>query len=249
MVGDMAENKLYEAIFRRKSVRKYAPGKLEPEVMERVVSRIADLKPLFPGIRTELKVMTNPEVRGMFKVDAPHFLAFFSEVKDGYASNAGFMLQQMDLFLSSNDIGSCWQGGPKPIRESRGASQLEFVTMLAFGPAAEDVHRSLSEFDREPLSKISGVKGLEDLLEPARLAPSGMNNQPWFFTGGEGSIHVSSAKSMIVDRMNQISAGISLCHLWQAASHSGKTAKFRNDLSAQANPPKKYSYVASMVFT
>ena len=53
--------------------------------------------------------------------EAPHFLAFFSEVKDGYAANAGFMMQQMDLFLSANGIGSCWQGGPKPIRESRAA--------------------------------------------------------------------------------------------------------------------------------
>jgi len=245
----MEESSLYEAIFRRKSVRKYAPGKLDSDVMKEVVSHIAYLKPLFPGIRTELKVMTNPEVRGMFKVDAPHFLTLFSEVKDGYPSNAGFMLQQMDLFLSANGIGSCWQGGPKPIRESRGASQLEFVTMLAFGPAAEEVHRSLAEFDREPRSKVSSVIGLDDLIEPARLAPSGMNNQPWYFTGGDGSIHVSSQRSVIVDRMNQISAGIALCHLWQAASHSGKTVQLRNDLSAQANPPKKYSYIASIVLT
>ena len=110
-------------MFRRKSVRKYAPGQLDSAKMAQVVSHFADLKPLFPNIRIELRVMTNAEVRGMFKVEAPHFLAFFSEVKDGYAANAGFMMQQMDLFLSANGIGSCWQGGPKPIRESRAASE------------------------------------------------------------------------------------------------------------------------------
>jgi nitroreductase len=246
----MAKDELYEAVFRRKSVRKYAPGQLDATTMQRVVSHLPDLKPLFPEIRTELRVMTNPEVRGMFKVNAPHFLAFFSEVKDGYATNAGFMMQQMDLFFSSNGIGSCWQGGPKPIRESRKASELEFVTLMAFGPPAEDIHRrSVSEFDREPLSKISDVKGNEDLLEPARLAPSGMNNQPWFFSGGDGAVHISSAKSMIVDRMNRISAGIALYHMWLSATHSGKTASFRNDRSGDANAPKKYAYVASLIFS
>ena len=245
----MAQNGLYEAMFRRKSVRKYA-GELGSDAMEMVVSHMALLSPLFPEIRTELKVMTNPEVRGMFKVDSPHFLAFFSEVKDGYAANAGFMMQQMDLFLSANGIGSCWQGGPKPRRESRAASELEFVTMLAFGPPAEEVHRkSITEFDRRPLSETSDVRGHEDLLEPARLAPSGMNNQPWYFTGGDGEIHVSSANSLIVDRMNHISAGIALCHLWLAATHGGKTVEFRNDRPSNAKPPRKYSYVASMTIS
>jgi hypothetical protein len=244
----MAQDEQYDAIFKRKSVRKYAPGRLDAATMQKVVSKLKDLKPLFPEIRTELRVMTNPEVRGMFKVNAPHFLAFFSEVKDGYATNAGFMMQQMDLFLSANGIGSCWQGGPKPIRESRNASELEFVTLMAFGPPAEDVHRkSVSEFDREPLVKISDVKDNDDLLGPARLAPSGMNNQPWFFSGGNGAIHVSSAKSMIVDRMNRISAGIALCHMWLSATHSGKTVSFENDRSGDANAPRKYSYVASLI--
>ena len=246
----MAQDELYDAIFKRKSVRKYAPGQLDAATMKKIISNMASLTPLFPEIHTELRIMTNPEVRGMFKVNAPHFLAFFSEVKDGYATNAGFMMQQMDLFFSSNGIGSCWQGGPKPIRESREASELEFVTLLAFGPPAEDIHRkSVSEFDRKPLVKISEVKGHDDLLGAARLAPSGMNNQPWFFSGVDGAIHVSSAKSMIVDRMNHISAGIALCHMWLSAAHSGKTVAFRNDRSGDANAPKKYSYVASLIIS
>ncbi|MDD1743932.1 MAG: hypothetical protein LUO85_04820 [Methanomassiliicoccales archaeon] len=244
----MAQNDLYEAMFRRKSVRKYAPGKLDQTVMEKVVAHLAELRPLFPEIRIELKVMTNQEVKGMFKVDAPHFLAFFSEVANESAINAGFMMQQMDLFFSANGIGSCWQGGPKPMKESMKVSKLEYVTMLAFGPPAEDIYRkSVAEFKREPLANISDVKGHDDLLEPARLAPSGANNQPWFFTGGNGSIHVSYAKSMVVDRMNQISSGIALCHLWLAAVHSGGKVELRNDRSEEANPPKKYSYAASMI--
>jgi len=244
----MLQNDLYDAIFKRKSVRKYAQGQLDPGTLDRISSFMTSLRPLFHGIRAELKIMTNAEVRGMFKVDAPHFLAFFSEVKDGYLANAGFMMQQMDLFLSANGIGSCWQGGPKPVREARNASELEFVILLAFGKPAEDPHRkSRSEFERKPLAKISQVKGLDGLLEPARLAPSGMNNQPWYFTDGGGLIHAYSAKSLIVDRMNHISAGIALCHIWLAAVHSGKTPELIKDRAGEARPPKGYAYVASLM--
>ena len=51
-----------------------------------------------------------------------------------------------------------------------------------------------------------------------------MNNQPWFFSGGMESSTLA-VTSPIVDRMNKISAGIALCHLWLAAVHSGRTVE------------------------
>ena len=243
----MMENELYEAIFRRKSVRKYVSKPLDQDALAKVSSFIGSLRPMLPGIRVELKIMTSHEVRGLFKVDAPHFLAFFSEVKEGYLTNAGFMLEQMDLFLSAEGIGSCWQGGPKPVRKARNASDLEFVILMAFGKPAEDPHRkSVAEFERRPLAKITNVKGQDGLLESARLAPSGMNNQPWYFTDGDGFIHAYSAKSLIVDRMNRTSVGIALCHLWLAAAHSGMKVDLVSAISKDANPPKGYLYIASL---
>lgn len=242
------QDELYEAIFRRKSVRKYDPRPLNEETLAKIGSFMTELKPLFPGIRTELRIIAGDKVRGMFKVDAPHFLAFFSEVREGYLSNAGFMLQQMDLFLSTNNLGSCWQGGPKPIRKAREGNELEFVILLAFGRPAEDPHRrSASEFMREPLSKITDIRGSEELLETARLAPSGMNNQPWYFIGMNGHIDAYSKKSLVVDRMNRISVGIALCHLWLSSIHSGRKVGFKENKSQERTTLKGYSYVASLV--
>jgi hypothetical protein len=205
------------------------------------------LRPAFPGIRTELKLMNNADVQGMFKVDAPHFLVMFSEAKEGYLTNAGFMLQQMDLFFSANGIGSCWQGGPKLVGKAKGASDLEYVISIAFGDPSGDPHRkNRSEFKRKELVEITSIDGYEDILESARLAPSAANNQPWYFTGGNGIIHVNKAKSLILDRMNRISAGIALCHLWLAAVHSGGTPEIVIEKSGEASPPKGHSYVASI---
>jgi hypothetical protein len=243
----MTQDGLYEAIFKRKSVREYAQGPLDADVLPEITSFMMGLRTAFSGIRTEVRIMTNADVWGMFKVDAPHFLVIFSEAKEGYLTNAGFMLQQMDLFFSTKGIGSCWQGGPKLTRKVTGVSDLEFIISIAFGSPAGDIRRkNVSEFERKPLAKMTDIKGHDHLLEAARLAPSAMNNQPWYFTGGNGIIHVHSARSLVLDRMNRISAGIALCHLWLAAVHSGGTPEIGIEKSGEASSPKGYSHVASI---
>jgi len=241
----MVQEDLYKAIFKRRSVRKYA-GPLDDGAMEEMQGFMSALKPMLPDIRTELKVLSSVDVKGMFKVDAPHFLAFFSETKQGYLTNAGFMLQQMDLFFSANGIGSCWQGGPRPIRDTMNLSDLEFVILLAFGRPAEEVQRqSVAEFKRQPLEKIASVSGLKELMEPLRLAPSGMNNQPWYFIERDGRIDAYCARSPLVDHMNRISLGIALCHLWLAAEQVGRSVSFASSEPGASNAPSKYVYLVT----
>jgi nitroreductase len=238
---------LYQAIFSRKSVRKFEQAPLDEGTMAKLRTFLGQVKPMFPDIRTELVFLEGDSVKGMFKVAAPHYLAIFSEEKGSYAANAGFILQQVDLFLSANGVGCCWQGGPKPTRKAPAPSGLEFMIMIAFGRPAEEVHRkSVAEFKREPLGESTKIEGMDDMLEPARLAPSGMNNQSWYFTGGDGIVHGHSAGSMVLDRMNRINVGIAMCHMWLAAAHAGKSAEFYTDRSPAAAPPKGFSYVASM---
>lgn len=245
--GSMEQEDLYQAIFRRKSVRTYSPEPLDADTLATIGSRIAMLRPLIPGIRTEMRIVRSGEVKGWFMVDAPHFLALFSEDKKGYLANAGFLLQQMDLFLSSKGIGSCWQGGPKLIGDNKYSAGLEFVILLAFGKPAEVVHRNgAGEFKRSPLAKVTDAKDSDALLEPARLAPSAANNQPWYFKREGGGVHAYCAKSLIMERLNRISAGIALCHIWLAAGHSGKPGEILVDEGSGPAPPRGYSYVASV---
>jgi nitroreductase len=242
----MGEEELYQAIFKRKSVRNYESGPLDAGAISRIEAFLKTIRSIDPKIRTEIRIIENSKVRGMFKVDAPHFLAFFSEVKEGHLTNAGFMLQQVDLFFSSTGIGSCWQGGPKPVKGVVGPPGLEFIIAMAFGKPSEEPHRkSASDFKREPIAKITTMEGGE-ILEAARLAPSAMNNQPWYFTKNDGIIDAFSAKSLIFDKMNHISLGIALCHVWLAAKNEGKKVEFITGKKADMKVPKGYSYVSSL---
>ncbi len=237
---------LYQAIFSRRSVRKYEQGGLDAAALKQVTDFAASTRPLFPGIRTETRLMGPDDVNGIFKVAAPHYLAIYSENRPGFEANAGFLLQQADLFLSSIGLGSCWQGGPKPVRGMRRLSGLDFVIMLAFGRPAEPAHRERAEFKRRALSEISSLTSEPEILEATRLAPSGMNNQSWYFTGGEGTVHAYAARSIMTEEMNRINVGIALAHMWLAAGHEGRRADFTLDEGAGGSAPRGYSYVATL---
>lgn len=198
-----------EIIRKRKSVRKYDMTPLDAATLDKVRAQIEKVKPLYSDIRYCIEIVT--KTKGLFNIKAPHYLIFGSEEKDGSHENIGFIGQQLDLFLSESGLGACWLGVAKP--EDKMASELPYVIALSFGKPAEPLHRELSKFRRKPLSEIS--EGTDDRLEAARLAPSGMNAQNWYFVADDGKIHCFWKKSLLEfrNRLARIDLGIALCHI------------------------------------
>ncbi|QNU65376.1 nitroreductase [Ruminiclostridium herbifermentans] len=247
----MTNQELYNAIFKRKSVRKYDMTPLSEEILDEIKSYVDNLMPLIDNIRYSISFLSEVDTKLLIPVKfAPHYICIYSEKKDGYLTNAGFLLQQIDLYLSARGIGSCWLGFFKPKKEVNTQNGLEFVILLAFGNPKESVHRkSISEFSRKSISEISLIKSAEKLLEPVRLAPSAINSQPWFFSGDLNEIIVSrqklsKLKAPFVDRYNQIDIGIALYHLWLSLEHEGNAATF--DFNC-ADAPEGYEFIVKVI--
>lgn len=250
----MNQINFYETIFKRKSVRKYDFTPLDNKTMLEIQEFAKKINNLYKNIKTEIKFGGEDEVNGLlFKVKAPHYIVMFSENKDGYLTNAGFMLQQIDLFLSSKGLGSCYLGMTQPAKALGKSEGMDFIMVLAFGKPAEEVHRTnISEFKRKALSEISNITVKDDLLEAARLAPSATNSQPWYFTSGEGIIHSYCVKNnfiraMAYDRLNKFDMGIALCHIVTAAEYAGRKIEFTHDKTAQEKHPGGYYYIISAI--
>jgi nitroreductase len=230
----MTDLELYNAIYKRKSIRKYDMTPLKDQVIEDIRAYTEKLKPLDESIAYTIEFIGADDVKFLMPVKlAPHYICIYSEKKEGYLMNAGYLLQQVDLYLSANGIGSLWFGMAKPSKEiHRFKDGLEFVILLAFGKADEQLHReNTSEFNRKGIKEITSINGSEQLLEPVRLAPSATNSQPWFFSGNTQEIIVSRKKlNFIKDKFlgnfNQVDIGISLYHLWLSLKHEGKTAVY-----------------------
>jgi len=109
---------------------------------------------------------------------------------------------------------------------------------MSFGKPADSLYRTADEFKRKPLSAIS--EGTDERLEAARLAPSAMNAQNWYFVAADGKIHCYRKKSnpllrFIYEKMHCIDMGIALCHIAEE-SESFSFAK-------EENIPAKKGYV------
>jgi len=241
-----------EIIRKRKSIRKYEPAPLDAATLEKVQAQIGKVKPLHPDIRYSIEIVS--KTKGMFNIKAPHYLVFRSEEKDGVYENIGFIGQQMDLFFSEAGLGSCWLGASKPEKED--LSALPAVICMSFGKPAEPLHREISEFLRKPLEEIS--EGTDERLEAARLAPSAINAQRWYFIAENGKIHCYRIKSnrllgLIYDKLHSIDIGIAVCHIAQGSAASGSTAAVENGdgfcFTKEADVPERKDciYVGTVV--
>ena len=223
-----------ETIRKRKSIRKYDMTKLDATTLEKVQTQIESLVPLFPNIRYSIEI--TDKTKGLFNVTAPHYLVFGSEEKDGSYENIGFIGQQMDLFFSEIGLGCCWLGAAKP--QEKESSPRPFVICMSFGKAAEPLHREPYGFKRKALPQIS--EGADDRLEAARLAPSGLNAQNWFFVATNGKIHCYRKKpnpitGLILGNMGAIDLGIAVCHIAKESD--------RFSFTKDANAPAKKGYI------
>jgi hypothetical protein len=201
-----------------------------------------------------MHIVGKDEIKLLLPIKAPHYFIFYSENKDGYLTNAGYMLQQIDLFLSLNGLGSCYLGMAQPTKTAMKISEFEFVIVLAFGNATVPVHRTvISEFDRKSLLQITNIKNNNKILEVARLAPSATNSQPWFFSGSDGIINAycmkpNLIKTIIYGKMNKIDMGIALCHIAIALQNENKEFRISFDIKANIDTPKGYYYTITIYF-
>ena len=117
----------------------------------------------------------------------------------------------MDLYLQTLGLGVCWLGmGRMNPKTTTAVEGMKFVIMLAFGPPKGDqLRHDLKSFKRKPMEQITDKPDAK--LEPARLAPSAVNSQPWYFTHEGDNIHVWCSK-----KGSRLDAGIALAHLYVA---------------------------------
>ena len=205
---------LQNQIYIRKSCRNYLEDEIDLDLIHEFMNNV---KPLNPNISYRYDILNPDEVNVRTPWSAPYYLALYSEKKDNYLENIGFVFQQLSLYLQSLDIGNCWVGMASPKKKDP-----EFVIMMSFGKS-DKMTRDKDSFKRKQLSKISDVE--DERLIPARLAPSAMNTQPWYFKHTDDGFDVYQVRQNILKRQilkkwNPIDMGIALAHLYISNTES-----------------------------
>ena len=225
---------LNSQIYQRKSCRKYSDEEIDFTLIDEFLSNV---NPLIPEINYSYQIFKKEEVNIKTRWSAPYYIAICSEKKENYGLNVGFIFQQLSLYLQSIGIGSCWVG-----LESIKEKNPEFVILIAFGKS-DDLTRDISKFKRKKLSEISDFEDEE--LTPARLAPSAVNSQPWYFKHTDEGFDVYKIKYNVVKRKilgkwNDIDVGIALSHLYVSNPDT-----FNFEIKNKENI-KGYTYIGSL---
>lgn len=225
---------LSEMIYKRKSCRSFTGKPVDPEMIEKILS--FDPQPLYPDIKVRMDIVGRDQVKCLCPWTTPQLIAVYSEEAEGYLENVGFLFQQLDLYLQTLGLGVCWLGlgrmNPKVASEVEG---MKYIIMLAFGePKGDRLRHDLKGFKRKPMEKITDKP--DPRLESARLAPSAVNSQPWYFTHGEDAIHVYCSK-----KGSRLDAGIALAHLFVS-----NEKKFRFFKSENVSDIPGYAYIGSV---
>lgn len=243
----------YEVLFKRKSFhlfRGVGRDSLTQEELADIEKAYADFDCLYPDIKTAIRIVPADKVN--FKRDAEYCILIYSEDKENYLMNAGYIGEQLDLWLVQHNIGSLWYGIGKP--DQPDWDTMKFVIMIAIHKVNDPslYRKDMYKSKRKPLQEVwSGDDpGIADI---ARFAPSACNSQPWYVENADGILIVNRYRkpgrigimpAKAVSYYNRIDIGIYLCFLELCMDHQkiGYTRQLFPDNGGDAELTKVEEY-------
>jgi nitroreductase len=247
---------MFDVIFSRKSIRKYYQERIDWEDLDDILKFADSLPMLINDIKIEFKLVSNIEenqgFNGPFAIKAPYYICLSSEKKDDYLLNAGFIMQQLSLYIGTKGLGSCYLGTASPGWGLKQTMKFDYVIALAFGKPKEPLYRDPSLAKRSPENELVVYKeevssDIRRLLEASLIAPSSINSQPWRFVVYKNRIHVFTKKNSWfakpLDKLKMIDMGIMLANLLIAADELWIDAKMTKSDSIKNKSFQNNEYV------
>ena len=245
------DTKLYDMIFKRKSFhlfRNIGDEHISPEELEDIENQISKLKPLVDDIKVKIKIVKEGATcrRGQ-----EYCILFYSEKKDNYLQNIGYLGEQLDLYLVSKNIGTLWFGIGRV--EEKQLDGLDFVIMIAIAKVDDEskFRKDMYKSKRKELKEIWEGDNYLDIANVVRFAPSACNTQPWKVEASENEIKVyryrKEGKRGIMPKnlviyYNQIDVGIFLCFL-ELCLNKNKL-KYNREVYAEENHENEINLLA-----
>ena len=241
---------LYDMIFKRKSFhlfRNIGKEHITDSELKDIEVEFSKIKPLVKEIKVKIKIVKKESIlRGQ-----EYCILFYSEKKDNYLQNIGYIGEQLDLYLVSKNIGTLWFGIGKP--DEQQLDGLNFVIMIAIAKvdSPDKFRKDMYKSKRKELSEIWYGDKCLDIANIVRFAPSACNTQPWKVETTEKEINVyryhKEGKRGIMPKdkviyYNQIDIGIFLCFLELCLEYNN--IKYKRKLFIEENHETEYNLTA-----
>lgn len=243
---------MYDMMFKRKSFhffRNVGQEKLTEADLCDIKDAYEKFKPLYDDIKTAIRIVpSNEKALGR---GAEYAIEIYSEKKDNYKMNAGYLGQQLDHYLVSKNIGTLWFGIGKP--EENEYEGLAYVIMILIAKVDDEkkFRKDMFKSKRKTIEEIWTGPQLKGVSDISRFAPSACNSQPWRIHNEDGLLTVTRylkpAKIgiMSIDAaryFNCIDMGIYLRFLELCLAHEGYS--FERELLVDSGSEAENTIVA-----
>ncbi|MDE6252393.1 MAG: nitroreductase family protein [Lachnospiraceae bacterium] len=239
---------LYEAIIRRKSVRNFEDRVIPKEVLSDILEYAKSVEPLDDSIKINIEIVECS--KRIFS--APYYIVIFSDEKEGYGMNAGYVMQHIVMYLTSMGLGSCYQAMTGAVAKCDAVGRKKVVA-AAFGYADEEPFRDPLESSRMTQRELCLFKeepsgNIYKLIEAVRMAPSSFNSQPWRMVVYEHHMHIFVKKSKLYVRqsLNYINIGIALANIDMASDSQWIDIVKKRITVMKGKGNRKLEYVISL---
>ena len=211
---------LYDMIFKRKSFhlfRNIGNEHITEKELKDIENEFNNIKPLVDDIKVKMKIVKDSTT---CKRGQEYCILLYSEKKDNYLQNIGYIGEQLDLYLVSKNIGTLWFGIGKV--EEKQLDGLDFVIMIAIAKVDDETkfRKDMYKSKRKELSEIWNGDYYLDIANIVRFTPSACNTQPWLVESYEKELKVYRYRKPgkrgimpvdMVKQYNQIDIGNLLC--------------------------------------
>lgn len=222
---------MYDMIFKRKSFHIFSnvgDEKLTEVELQEIKLAYEEITPLYSDIKTDIRIVEADEK--LLGRGAEYSIEIYSEKKDNYLMNVGFIGQMLDLYLVSKSIGTLWFGMGKP--ETKDYDGLSYVITILIKKvdSADKFRKDMFKSNRKSVDKIWSGQQIAGVSDIVRFAPSAGNTQPWRIKRDGDTLElyryrktgrVGIMPKNVVHNLNRLDIGIFICFLELTLKHEG----------------------------
>ena len=210
-------------IYKRKSFHVFlnvGNEKISDYELDLIERAFKEFSPLFPDIKTDIAIVHESETS--CRRGAQFCILLYSEKKDGYLQNIGYLGEQLDLYLQSLNIGALWFGLGRT--KERSYNGLEYTIMIAIRKIDDEAkfRKDMFKSKRRSVDEIWDGEMIDGVTDVVRFAPSACNSQPWKVVNDGKNLSVYRRQkpgkvgimpAALVSYFNRIDMGIFLCFM------------------------------------
>lgn len=249
---------MYEAIWKRKSIYYYNMEALEEQMLRNIRAFLDRQILINEDCKVKYEILCQVDQKKPITIElgieAPYFMVIYEHEEESYYLNAGYLLGQLSLYITSKGLGSCLVNMSFGKRKK---GDKRIIAALAFGKPKMNARLEGYRLKRIPIDYLCVYKedvsqDIKKVMKAASASPSCMNSQPWRFVVYHNRVHIFLKKDRMIKRWfhseQMVDMGFMLSNLLMEAENLWLTTTIDYVDNLSEKSVKNYVYILSVVF-